>query len=145
MGTMQLSQFDNWDQLFTDATTIQKLPIQGLIITMKEQETGTTKTSILGGGGIVLENGESENTVLEAIKSTILGSANHLEGLKKVAKELHPQYTHNLRDKTSITYAKLLRGSVATDSCSSAQSLNDSLCKDISEAARICWDEENKL
>ena len=56
IGVIQLSEFDNWDQLFTDATSVQRLGIQGLIITAYDCSDGTTNKCALGGGGIVLEN-----------------------------------------------------------------------------------------
>ena len=44
LGVLQLSQFKNWEQLFTNATGIQRLPFQYLIITMTDPQDGLTKS-----------------------------------------------------------------------------------------------------
>ena len=90
IGVIQLSEFDNWDQLFTDSTSVQRLGIQGLIITAYDCRDGTTNKCVLGGGGIVLENGETAEAVCDSIKSTILNSGQHLNGISKVVKDLYP-------------------------------------------------------
>eukprot|EP00957_Ditylum_brightwellii_P201208 15324566-Ditylum_brightwellii.AAC.1 len=81
MGVIQLLEFDNWDQLFTDTSSIQHLPIQTLINSMTNHD-GEIKRSLLGGRGIVLEKGESVVAMCDGIKSTLLNGANNLDGLK---------------------------------------------------------------
>ena len=124
IGVLQLSEFDNWDQLFTDATSIQRLSIQGLIIACSDERGGTKSKVVLGGAGVVLEKGESAEAVKDCIKSTILNSARHLEGLAKVAAEEYPDYEHNFKPRSTITLSKFLGGHVTTDSCAAAQKLS---------------------
>ena len=140
IGVLQLSEFDNWDQLFTDATSIQRLSIQGLIIACSNERGGTKSKAVLGGAGVIIEKGESADAVKDCIKSTILNSARHLDGLAKIAEEVYPDYKHDFKPRSAITLAKFLGGHVTTDSCAPAQKTNSGLVEDFVEAARGDWE-----
>ena len=55
LGVLQLSNILNWDELFTDATSIRCLPIQAILITYRDELRDRKRTVFLGGGGVVLE------------------------------------------------------------------------------------------
>lgn len=79
---------------------------------------------------------ESLLLLCDGIKSLILNSGKHLEGLKRVVNELHPGYDHKLGDTSSKTMAKLICGRIMTDSCTSAQNLNALPGKAVMAAAK---------
>ena len=107
---------------------------------MTDPQDGSTKKAVLGGGGIVLENRESAEAVHNSIKSTILNSSKHLDGITEVAEALYPEYKLKLKSRASMTLVKLLGGHVVTDSCTSAQATNYGLVDDIIDAARVSWE-----
>ncbi len=136
LGVLQLSSTLRWEELLTDATSIRRLPIQAILLTYRDQLGDKKRIVALGGGGAVLEHGETTPAVLETIRSTILNSAEHLEGLKQVAYELYPDYDHKIKDKMDMTMSKLLAGTVVTDSCNGALSLSEELKKYVVNDAR---------
>ena len=136
LGALQLSSTLRWDELLTDASSIRRLPIQAILLTYRDQLRDRKRIVALGGGGAVLENGESTPAVLETIRSTILNSGEHLEGLKQVAEELYPEYDHKIKDKMDMKMSKLLGGTVVTDSCNGAHSLSEEVKKSVVNDAR---------
>ena len=73
------------------------------------------------------------------IRLACRNAGEHLDGMKKVAKELFPGQDLGIKDQSEISMAKLLNSIVVTGICNGATELNNNLADAIKKEVKAEW------
>ena len=135
MAAYQLAIVETYDQLFTDGTSRRHTPMQNVVIGwMSEQGF---KTLVLN-NAILATNETGEAVTLSIIRAFKEGSK-MIEIWREVTKRMFPD-RDDLLDRlplpTDLTLSKLAKGSLMTDTCTTARKIRRLLVEAVTKAAK---------
>ena len=139
LGALWRLSMGMWKQGCTDATTRGGCLMQGLAMTILEDDVWRP---VVLSACIILLKGEKSSAVVNALLSTVNEGGKLMDDWIELTETMFPDFNHGLRSSFHISLAKLINGFVTTDTCNPANKFNKLLQRKVKELAKEWLDDD---